>query len=538
MSVNSRSRSSLAGTATLVRIGLRRDRTRIAAWTVTLAVLVVAIAASWDRLYPTEQSRRELAATLALSPSLTAILGPLFNPRSTGGLTAWRSVAGYVLVLALVECFVVVRHSRANEQDGVAELVCSGVVGAAAQATSAFLVATAYGLGFGLLTVAGLVASGLAIGGSLALAAAISGACAIFAGIAVITSQLAHSSRGANGLSGALIAAFFAISAVGNASANSPLVWMSPFGWAEQVRAFGDERWWLIGLMWGFAICGSMIGTAISARRDLGASLLPARLGRPTARSYLAHPTALAWRLDRGWLMWWLFGALLLGALEGSILNTSLQAMASNPALVTIIENLGGSTNLASAFIVLMVGIFALGACGFGIATLLRLRQDELAGRAELTLSTPTSRSSWARGHVLMSYLGAALVVMAGGTGIGLVYGAAVGQVATIVGHAVGAALITVPAVWSVLGICALALGFTPQWSFIGWIALAWCVIAGWFGVILGLPDAILKTSPFGHLPGWPGAPMSWTPEVVLLLFSAGCVLSARFGLRRRDVPS
>ncbi len=538
MTSSTRWQSAFTGTSTLIRLGLRRDRIRMGAWSILLAGLLYGIAESWDRLYPTALSRQQLAATLALSPSLTAILGPLFDPLSTGGLTTWRSIAGYTLILGLVECFVVVRHTRADEQDGVAELIDSGVVGAGARAICALIIANLYGLTFALLTTVLLTAAGLPLTGSLALALAIAGACAVFASLSVVAAQVAHSSRGANGISGAAVALFFAISAVGNSTQNSPLIWLSPFGWAEQTRAFAGQRWWLIGLCVVVAALLAALGISIAANRDLGASLIPARLGREVASPHVANPRGLAWRIDRTWLMWWLIGALLLGALEGSILNTSLDAMTSNPALLKLIESLGGSTNLAAAFIVLMIGIFALAACGYGIATILRLRQDELSGRAELELSTAITRTSWASGHLLTGYIGSALVVLAGGLGIGLVYAGSIGQVSTSVGHAAGAALITVPAVWVVLGVTVMALGITPHWSFVGWIVLAWCVIAGWFGVILGLPEWILKTSPFGHLPGWPGAPMNWVPDLILLVITALLLVSGLYGLKRRDIPA
>ena len=235
--------------------------------------------------------------------------------------------------------------------------------------------------------------------------------------------------------------------------------------------------------------------------------------------------------------MWWLFGSLLLGALEGSILNTSLDALAANPSMLKLIEALGGSTNLASAFIVLMIGMFALAASGYGIATLSRLRQDETSGRAELQLATPTTRESWVSGHLLTGYLGAAFVVIAGALGLGASYGITTGAPFTSLGHAIGAALITIPAVWAVLGVTTLAIGIRPRWAFAGWVALTWCVIAGWFGAILGLPEWLMKTSPFGHLSGWPGAAMDWAPELVLLAISALFVLGARAGLAHRDLP-
>ena len=529
--------SVFAGTTTHVRLGLRRDRIRITAWAITLAVLLVGIATSWDRLYPTEQSRRELAATLALSPSLTAILGPLFNPISTGGLTAWRSIAGYVLILGLVSSFVVVRHTRADEQAGIVELTGSGSVGAAARASAACLIALGYGCAFAVPAVLGLVGVGLGLGGSLVLVLAIVSAAAVFIGVAAVSAQVAHSSRGANGMAGAVIALLFIVSAVANSTSNSPLVWLSPFGWAEQARAFADERWWLIAM--SFLCAGGLagVGILISSRRDLGSSLLAPRLSRTYARSYLASPLGLSWRVDRGWLLWWLVGALLLGAIEGSILKSSLEAMSANPSLLKLIEALGGSGNLASAFIVLMIGIFALAACGFGIATIGRLIQSESSGQAEIELSSPISRGRWASGRVILGYLGALAIVLAGAIGLGLVYGASVHDIPTSLGHAVGAGLITVPAVWLVMGVAVLSLGLRPSWFAISWVALGWCVIAGWFGVVLGLPEWILQTSPFGHLPTWPSGPMSWTAVIILSVIAVVMLLVSERGLRDRDFP-
>jgi ABC-2 type transport system permease protein len=530
--------AKLAGTSVHIRLGLRRDRIRIIAWSATLSVLIVGIATSWDRLYPTEESRRQLAATLALNPSLTAILGPIFNPINTGGLTAWRSIAGYVLVLGLVQSFVVIRHTRADEQVGLVELTGSGSVGSAARASAAVFIAMTYGMAFAVPTTLGLAALGLSVGGSLALTVAIVGASAVFIGVAVVAAQAAHSSRGANGISGATIALAFVISAIGNSSTNSPLIWLSPFGWAEQVRAFADERWWLIALSLGCGLVLAATGVLISSNRDVGSSLLPPRLGRARARSYLSSPIGIAWRIDRTWLMWWLVGSALLGIVEGSILNSSLDAMSANPALTKLIEQLGGSANLAAAFIVLMIGIFALAASGFAIATIGRLGQAEATGLAELELSAPIPRPRWAAGQVLMAYAGAGLVVLTGSAGIGLVYGSSVHDIPTSLGHALGAGLITLPAVWLIAGIAWLTFGVRPHWFALGWVVLGWCVIAGWFGAVLGLPDWLLKTSPFGHLPTWPGAPMSWPPIVVLGLISAALIVIAVRGLLRRDIPA
>ena len=48
---------SLAGTGTLVRLALRRDRIRLAIWVVALVVVTLGTASAFKALYPTTASR-------------------------------------------------------------------------------------------------------------------------------------------------------------------------------------------------------------------------------------------------------------------------------------------------------------------------------------------------------------------------------------------------------------------------------------------------------------------------------------------------
>jgi polyether ionophore transport system permease protein len=50
------------------------------------------------------------------------------------------------------------------------------------------------------------------------------------------------------------------------------------------------------------------VAFALLARRDVGAGVLPARLGPATAAPWLRSPLALAWRLHRGMLLAWTAG--------------------------------------------------------------------------------------------------------------------------------------------------------------------------------------------------------------------------------------
>lgn len=55
---------------------------------------------------------------------------------------------------------------------------------------------------------------------------------------------------------------------------SSWLTWLSPLGWGEQVRPFGDERWWALllplALLAGATLAAfAAAGLALFRRRDL-----------------------------------------------------------------------------------------------------------------------------------------------------------------------------------------------------------------------------------------------------------------------------
>lgn len=534
-------RSSFAGTGVLLRVALRRDRVRIPVWVVFSAFLTIAVAQSWDRLYPDVESRLQLARTLALDPTLSSILGPLFAPLSTGGLTAWRISAGMLCALGLVSSFLVVRHTRADESAGRIELLRGGPVGSAAPALAAMLAAAVMLGAFAVLTAVSLAALGLGVGGSIAFALTQSAGCLVFAGVAAITAQVARSSRGANGLAGLALGLAFVVTSLGNAQdGGSPLQWVTPFGWAQQTRSYADERWWLIALSLGVAVVLGAIALHVAARRDVGDALLAQRHGRTGAPGWIAGPIALAWRLDRATILVWAIGFALVGAVEGSLLTTSVDLVKKSPGLAEVILRLaGGTTNLNDAFLVTMTGLFGLLAAGFGISTGLRLRAEEEDGRAELILSTARSRVEWITGHSSTALVGATALLGVGGLSLGLVFGASSGDPLGQAWRAMLATLVCAPATWAVVAVPLFLVGVRPRLAGpLGWLVLVWCVIAGYFGAILGLPDWLQQTSPFGHIPLWPATPMTWTPLIVLTLIAWALVVGSHQGIRRRDVPA
>jgi ABC-2 type transport system permease protein len=192
--------TSLVGTWALVRMALRRDRIRLPVWIAAITGMVVLVAVTLDELYPTVESRVMIAATVTANPALQAVLGPIFDPTSIGGLVAWRMSFASLVLVPLMALFVVIRHTRAEEEAGRLELLGSAAVGRRAPLTAALLVACGASLVLGAAVAVGLLVFGEDGVGSVALGLSYALAGCVFAGVAAVAAQLAESSRVASGI--------------------------------------------------------------------------------------------------------------------------------------------------------------------------------------------------------------------------------------------------------------------------------------------------------------------------------------------------
>src|SRR3954470_22843762 len=150
----------MAGLPELLRLAPRRDRILIPAWVVALGLAVLVTATSYGDLYATESSRREVVQTLGTTPATLALYGRIYAD-SVGGLVGWR-LGGIALALAgLMSILVVTRHTRAEEENGRAELVGSGAVDRSAPLAAALLTAGIAAVALGAIVALAVIVAGL-----------------------------------------------------------------------------------------------------------------------------------------------------------------------------------------------------------------------------------------------------------------------------------------------------------------------------------------------------------------------------------------
>ena len=155
--------------------------------------------------------------------------------------------------------------------------------------------------------------------------------------------------------------------------------------------------------------------------------------------------------------------------------------------------------------------------------------------RAEAVLATPISRRGWAASHLAIALIGSVVLLVTAGVATGASYALAGGPWSSVP-RILGAAVVYAPAMWLMTGLTALAFGLAPRWADVAWGVLAACLVAGLLGVVLRLPDWVLKLSPFESTPALPAAGLTVPPLLVLTGLAAALVLGGLAGLRRRDI--
>lgn len=281
----------MAGTWQLIRLALRRDRFVLPLWIVVLSILPAGAANAYEQLYPSEAMRAPLTASIGQNPAISVLFGPAFDLSAPGGFTAWRMLGSLAVFTALMAIFTVTRHTRAEEDAGRHDLLASGVIGRYAPLTAAVLVAGGASAVIGLVVTVSLIAYGLPVAGAIAFGKALAGVGWVFTGIAAVTAQLVPYARTSNALASGVLGVSFLLRGLGDATPETGwLSWLSPVGWAQQLRPFAGERWWVLALPTLTTAVTIGLAFALLSRRDA------ARASSPTGQAGRRPPRACGLR--------------------------------------------------------------------------------------------------------------------------------------------------------------------------------------------------------------------------------------------------
>ena len=521
---------------TLCRFIFRRDRIRTLVWFIGIMLLVVGYGSMLPGMYPAEADRLVMIETMK-NPAMIAMMGPVYESGgSIGALYANLMFVWTAMFVAVMNVFLVIRHTRSDEEQGRTEVVRSLPVGRLANLSSVMIVAFVLNLVFAICMGLGLAFLGdesMGFVGSLLFGVTIGAVGLVFAAITAIFCQVCANPRTAMALSLASIIVAFMLRALGDMQEIELLACLSPLGLMLRTKVFIDNLWWPVVV----AVVVGAIATGFAfwfcAVRDLGEGLVPAGKGKRDAAPYLKNAFGLAWRLLRTPVIIWAIVMPVLGVAYGSIMGDLESFIESNELFQAMFPD-GDPMQFVSLLMVVMAMAGTIPIIQF----MLKARSQESGGYAENVLACSVSHYSQLSGYFIIALL--ACFLMPSLTAFGFWAGSvAVMEDPITLSTFLSAAMVYIPSVLFMLGVALLLVAYLPRLTYLVWAYLGGAFFAIYFGSMMQLPNWTGKLFPFGYIPRYPVddfSAMTVVAMVMLCVIAAGMYVLGFVGYRKRDM--
>ena len=485
--------SSLTGVSKLLRLALRRDRVRLSVWVAALTLMMVYAPNAVKLAYP-EEPQRLARVNLLKTPAGMMLGGPMFGGNETdlGAMMANELMLTLIIAASILAITTVIRHTRAEEENGIAELVSSSVVGRYARTWAALILVGGVNAVLAVTMTVAMASTGFAFVDTAAMCLGITGVAMVFGAVAAVTAQLWRQARTATGAAMAALAVAALVRGIGDVIDNSgsALSWFSPIAWAQQMRAFVDVRWWPFTMLVALTIALMALAAWLEGSRQYDAGVIPSTGEKPNARP-IAGVFALHMTLQRGQIIGWTVGLFLGGLAFGSMTKSLLDAAKDNPLLARVLTAQG-----TDGVYMTMTQFLAAAASAYVVSAVLRVYNDEQSGLGEAVLAGAVSRWRWLLTAVAAALVGSAVLLFFAGLGNGLGAGLTLGEPATIAKLTL-TGLAHLPAMAVIAAVAALAVAVRHTW--IGWLAVTFVVTSLYLGALLRLPRWLIDLSPVGR---------------------------------------
>jgi ABC-transporter permease protein len=526
----------LSGLGRATGLMVRRLRVQACAWVLPLWALAAATP-SYESVYPSLQSRTMLIEAMRASAGTRLLYGILPLPGTIGQLAQWEIGTYLVVCTGLMAVLLTCRTLRADEDEGLVELLRGAGAGrrvpflAPVGVVTGIVALHATGIGLLMTILTGRVEE-LTVSGAWALAGTVAVVGWAFTGVSAMASQLAHDAASARGLSLSALGAALALRVVADETDASWLRWLSPVAWRDLIEPYTRDRWAVLAVCAVASLALVAAAGAIHARREYLDGYLPDRSASRRRWRVRGHADLLA-HLDRRPLAAWAVAATCVSALFGAMSGSITDLLRPGSPTAQMVDRMAGGSPVVqfmgrlTVFTVLLVVVAAVGRAGSPAG-------DERHGLVEAEVAAGVSRTRLFVVRACATLIEAVALLLVSG---GVLAATTAGQITE--DHAVARAFVytvsQLPGVFAAIGLALALVGLAPRRVALVWAVVAWSVFTQFFGGLVELPDRAQDLSVIGHYLDVVG-PIDWKP---LAIQAAVGLVGATVGLlayRRRDL--
>lgn len=530
-------KNNFKNTGKLIKFIFKRERIISAVWLIILTGVTVMVPVVLNSMYKSGPEMQAMAQTMN-NPAMIALMGPIYGMENytIGAMNANEMLLFTVIAAAVMNIFLVIRHTRADEESGRTEVIRSLPTGRLSGIGSVMIFAAVINIALSLLTGLGLYAAGIEsmdFSGSMLYGFVLGASGMFFAAVTALFAQLSSIARGTAAFSFIFLGICYMVRAVGDIN-NETLSRISPLGLILRTQVYVKNFWWPVLIILLFAVLITGVSFYLSAVRDIGQGLIPGRSGKKNASKMLQSPFGLAFRLLRNTLIAWAVAMLVFGAIYGSVMGDLETFIKGNEMLMQILPA-NPEDSVTELFITLLMAIIAMTAAVPVLISILKLRSEEKRNYTEHILTRGISRTKFIMSYFLISVAASFVMLFAGVFGLWAASAVSM-EVPIAFSSMLKYMMIYLPAVWFMIGLAMLLIGAFPKLTNLSLMYVGVSFFVVYFGRALQFPDWVRKLSPFGYIPQLPVDKINYITLAVLTAISMILTAAGFLFYKRRDM--
>jgi len=577
-------------TIKLTKFMLKRERTTSIAWIVTMVGLnLVILLLMGLSLMPDAESIAEFMSMMS-NPALLAMVGPVYSMdvATMGALYTLMMFVFMGITMGIMNIFLIVRHTRADEEAGRYEVLRSLPCGRLANVNAAMLTAIVVNVAaaalFTLTMWLGMSIIGDThmyyeewemiaatnpwwdISAALLWGATLGAIGLAFAAVAALFSQLSSNSRGALSYSFIVMGLFYFLRAGADMNPEDMglLAFFSPLGLMSRTWVYIHNIWWPLFVVLGIAGAFTALAYWTCSIRDIDQGIIPSRPGKAHGGIFLKSAFGLNFRLLRTSIIAWILVLFVTGLSYSTVLQDidtfvagsdayRQMLLAPIPGLLEQIETYNMTTeqiaaqmntvlnalgyNIIQMFANMIGFVMAMVATVPVVLFILKAKGEEKNIRSELLFATPVSKIKYLVGFAAIAFVSAVLIQVAQALGLFSLAQSALENPADLpLSFLLQSALMYVPAMWVMGGIAVLVVGLFPRHTGWIWAYFGFTFFAMLYGRMLPGLNWIANLTPFGWVPQLPMDEINWLVMAIMSVIGLGLTAAGVFFYRRRDI--
>lgn len=295
-----------------------------------------------------------------------------------------------------------------------------------------------------------------------------------------------------------------------------------------------NNYWWPILLTVCVAVGVVLLALYLNAIRDLEAGFIPAKPGRKNASAFLQSPLGLALRLQRTGIIAWAIGMFILGASYGSVLGDLESFFGTNEMMRELLTPIEGFS-LTEQYLTMLMSVISIICTIPALMIVLKLKEEEKKNRTEHLLARAVSRTTLMGSFSLISFVVGFIMLLLAVIGLWSA-GTVVMENPITFGTLFKAAMVYLPAMWVMIGVAVLLIGFAPRVTSLTWLFLGYSFFVVYLGALLQFPDWLANLSAFGNVPQVPIEELDFVQLSIVTAIALVLMVIGFIGYNKRDI--